>query len=59
MRRWYEFHELLGRPASVAYGQHEKQNYALWALYKGKHTVSQTLAYFDLPADTVPFWRWV
>lgn len=25
----------------------------------GRHTVPQTLAYFDLLTDTVPFLRWV
>lgn len=25
----------------------------------GSHTVPQTMAYFDLPADTVAFLRWV
>ncbi|GGG59411.1 hypothetical protein [Hymenobacter glacieicola] len=25
----------------------------------GSHTVPQTAAYFDLPADIADFWRWV
>ena len=46
-----------GREDIVAYWQHEKREYALWELllYMGKHMVPQTLTYFDLPADTVPF----
>lgn len=45
----------------VAYWQAEKSDYVLWELllYMGKHTIPQTLDYFDLPADTVPFLRWV
>ena len=50
-----------GHPDIVTYWQHEKRDYALWELllYMGTHTVPQTLVYFDLPADTVPFLRWV
>ena len=50
-----------GRSDIVAYWQQEKAGYRLWELlcYMGRHTVPQTLAYFDLPADTVPFLRWV
>ncbi|WP_223654115.1 hypothetical protein [Hymenobacter psoromatis] len=50
-----------GRKDIVPYWQAEKAHYALWELllYMGSHTVPQTLAYFDLPADTVDFLRWV
>jgi hypothetical protein len=50
-----------GRKDIVQYWQHEKSDYRLWELlcYMGGHTVPQTLAYFDLPADTVEFLRWV
>ena len=50
-----------GRKDVVAYWQREKAHYSLWKLlcYMGRHTVPQTLAYFDLPADTVEFVRWV
>ena len=49
-----------GRRDVVAYWQQEKSEYPLWELlcYMGSHTVPQTLAYFDLPADTVAFLRW-
>ena len=50
-----------GRRDIVAYWQTDKSEYRLWELlcYMGEHTIPQTLAYFDLPADTVPFLRWV
>lgn len=50
-----------GRKDIVTYWQQEKSHYALWELlsYMGAHTEPQTLAYFDLPADTIPFLRWV
>ncbi|WP_400194267.1 hypothetical protein [Hymenobacter sp. B81] len=43
----------------VSYWQAEKDHYRLWELllYMGSHTAPQTLAYFDLPADTVAFLR--
>ncbi|QKG54855.1 hypothetical protein [Hymenobacter sp. BRD67] len=45
----------------MEYWQREKSHYPLWELllYMGGHTAPQTLAYFDLPADTVEFVRWV
>lgn len=50
-----------GRKDVVEYWQREKSNYVLWELllYMGSHTVPQTLAYFDLPADGAEFLRWV
>lgn len=50
-----------GREDIVEYWQREKDHYQLWELllYVGSHTVPQTLAYFDLPADTAEFLRWV
>ena len=50
-----------GRRDIVEYWQREKSHYPLWELllYMGSHTAPQTLAYFDLPADTVEFVRWV
>ncbi|GAB3841031.1 hypothetical protein [Hymenobacter jeollabukensis] len=50
-----------GRKDVVAYWQAEKSDYPLWQLllHMGAHTVPQTVAYFDLPADTVPFLSWV
>ena len=45
----------------VAYWQREKSNYRLWELlgYMDSWAVAPTLAYFDLPADTLPFLKWV
>lgn len=50
-----------GRKDIVEYWQREKCDYALWELllYMGSHTVPQTAAYFDLPADVAEFLRWV
>ncbi|AMJ64029.1 hypothetical protein [Hymenobacter sp. PAMC 26628] len=50
-----------GRKDVVEYWQREKSSYPLWELLlsMGSHTAPQTLAYFDLPADTVEFVRWV
>lgn len=50
-----------GRRDIVEYWQREKDHYRLWELllYMGSHTVPQTVAYFDLPADTAEFLRWV
>lgn len=50
-----------GRRDIVQYWQREKSHYTLWELlnYMGKHTEPQVLAYFDLPADTMPFLAWV
>lgn len=50
-----------GRKDIVRYWQEEKSHYALWELlsYMGAHTEAQTLAYFDLPADTISFLKWV
>ena len=50
-----------GRKDIVTYWQQEKDQYRLWELllYMGSHTVPQTAAYFDLPADVAEFLRWV
>jgi hypothetical protein len=50
-----------GRRDIVEYWQREKSHYRLWELllYKGSHTIPQTVAYLNLPADTAEFLRWV
>lgn len=50
-----------GRPDIGQYLQKEKADSPLWQLLlnMGRHTVPQTLEYFNLPADTRPFLQWV
>ena len=50
-----------GRPDIGQYLRDDKSDYPLWRLllYMGQHVVPQTLAYFQLPADTRPFLQWV